>query len=43
MKKNGDLYLDFSKFVNFVKNFLHVILFLGVGDIPEGDMVNKHN
>jgi hypothetical protein len=34
-KKNQDLYLDFSKFVNFVKNFLHVILFLGVGDIPE--------
>ncbi len=35
MKKNWDLYLDFSKFVSFVKNFLHVILFLGVGDIPE--------
>jgi hypothetical protein len=34
-KKNRDLYLDFSKFVNFVKNFLHVIQFLGVGDIPE--------
>ncbi len=34
-KKNRDLYLDFSKFVNFVKNLLHVILFLGVGDIPE--------
>ncbi len=34
-KKNQDLYFDFSKFVNFVENFLHVILFLGVGDIPE--------
>jgi hypothetical protein len=34
-KKNWDLYLDFWKFVNFVKNFLHVILFLGLGDIPE--------
>jgi hypothetical protein len=34
-KKNRDLYLDFLKFVTFVKNFLHVILFLGVEDIPE--------
>ncbi len=34
-KKNRDLYPIFQNFINFVKNFLHVILFLGMGDIPE--------
>jgi hypothetical protein len=34
MKKNQDLYLDFSKFVDFVE-ISSVILFLGGGNIPE--------